>query len=510
MPARDFPNLGLKGGYEDHEGGWADDMNSNLLKLSALAQGTVLSKVNATPGSPVTGQVYLFSGTHPTQANKIAIYEGATGEEAWTYVTPQEGWLVYNQDENYYEKFDGAAWAELATGGGGGGGDLADLGDVDVVTTPPEDGQALVYDDATGKWKPGNVASGGGGGGAGNWAAAATWHWTGTDVVIDTATNVVSITRSDPGLYEIIFDTEAPDADYEVFAAGEFAAGATTDGIRGGSFNNGGGRGTTSCKVYIDKESVGAGGGFDAPRMSVMMFSMGALPFGGGGQDYKIQNAIDVPPVPASAWNEEFDEPDSLGLPAAWTWFNRTGSGQSYDAGIFNRKLHVRQTIPTGGWNFVGICKSPPAGDFDIVSKVTISGLARDYVSVAPTVFDSVSGKFITASFHARANGRFFISWNRWNNYNSLNTDNSFEVGTPTMYIRVVRVGTVISAMFSPDGEQWTRYTTDETEGVFLPSGWDQFGFFLKSENGSYPIKAVIHWVRDYQLNGLNDEDPWT
>jgi hypothetical protein len=42
---------------------------------------------------------------------------------------------------------------------------LDDLNDVDTVTAPPTDGQALVWVDADALWKPGDVASGGGGGG---------------------------------------------------------------------------------------------------------------------------------------------------------------------------------------------------------------------------------------------------------------------------------------------------------------------------------------------------------
>jgi len=41
---------------------------------------------------------------------------------------------------------------------------LDDLQDVDTETTPPTDGQALVWDDADQLWVPGDVASGGGGG----------------------------------------------------------------------------------------------------------------------------------------------------------------------------------------------------------------------------------------------------------------------------------------------------------------------------------------------------------
>lgn len=121
MPAREFPNLGLKGGYDEHESGWADDQNLNLLKLSVLTQGTVIDKVAAEPGVVTAGAVYLLDETNATNPNAVAVYDGPTGEEDWVYFAPEDGWLLFNQAEGYYEKFDGTVWAELATGGGGGG-----------------------------------------------------------------------------------------------------------------------------------------------------------------------------------------------------------------------------------------------------------------------------------------------------------------------------------------------------------------------------------------------------
>ena len=44
---------------------------------------------------------------------------------------------------------------------GGGATELDQLTDVDVATTPPTDGQALLFDDANDTWKPGTVATGG-------------------------------------------------------------------------------------------------------------------------------------------------------------------------------------------------------------------------------------------------------------------------------------------------------------------------------------------------------------
>lgn len=115
--SRTLPNLGLTAFFALGEDAWDDDMSLNLLRLSVLVQGRALSKVSATPGSPTDGDVHIFDETHPTQANKVAIRDDGT----WVYVTPLEGWLLYNLAEGYYEQFSGAAWAEFSTGGGGGG-----------------------------------------------------------------------------------------------------------------------------------------------------------------------------------------------------------------------------------------------------------------------------------------------------------------------------------------------------------------------------------------------------
>lgn len=120
MAARDLPNLALRAFFALGEDGWKDDMDLNLLKLSVLAQATALNKVSETPAEPDPGDVYIFDETHPANANAVGVYDGDVGEEAWKFITPQEGWLIYNQTEERFEKFDGAEWVEFASGGGGG------------------------------------------------------------------------------------------------------------------------------------------------------------------------------------------------------------------------------------------------------------------------------------------------------------------------------------------------------------------------------------------------------
>jgi hypothetical protein len=110
MPSRALPNLGLQAFFDLGEGGWDDEMSLNLLLLSVLVQGGVLEMVSATPGSPSNGDVYLFSETHPTQANKVAIRDAG----AWIYVTPLEGWRLYDRNANLLRLFNGTAWVSYS------------------------------------------------------------------------------------------------------------------------------------------------------------------------------------------------------------------------------------------------------------------------------------------------------------------------------------------------------------------------------------------------------------
>jgi hypothetical protein len=114
MPARTLPNLGLQAFFDPGESGWDDEVSLNFLLLSVLVQGGVISTVSATPGSPTNGEVYLLAGDHPTEPNQIAIRDN----DEWIYVTPQEGWRIYDRDAGELVLFDGAAWIAFSSGGG--------------------------------------------------------------------------------------------------------------------------------------------------------------------------------------------------------------------------------------------------------------------------------------------------------------------------------------------------------------------------------------------------------
>ncbi|MDR7062007.1 MULTISPECIES: DUF2793 domain-containing protein [unclassified Sphingopyxis] len=132
---RTLPNLGLTAFFALGEDGWDDEMSLNMLRLSVLAQGRALDKVAAEPGGAGNGDVYILNETHATHANQIAIRD----DGAWVYVTPLSGWLLYNEAGEYYEKFSGASWNELVTGGSGGGNSVVQTEVADYTVAPGDD-----------------------------------------------------------------------------------------------------------------------------------------------------------------------------------------------------------------------------------------------------------------------------------------------------------------------------------------------------------------------------------
>jgi hypothetical protein len=88
----------------------------NLLASAGDAsewQNSVLDRVNAPPGSPVSGARYLIiataTGAFEGKENQIAIYNGS----AWSYVTPTTGTYVSVDDEgDGFYFFGGSSWTK--------------------------------------------------------------------------------------------------------------------------------------------------------------------------------------------------------------------------------------------------------------------------------------------------------------------------------------------------------------------------------------------------------------
>jgi Protein of unknown function (DUF2793) len=153
MAERTMPGLGLKAFYDEGQTGWGSTVSADLRRLSALVQAAAKSRTTPLPAAGALGDITLVPAAAASNANALALWDGPPGAEKWVYLMPHRGWRVFVADEARFVWFDGTAW--VAEAAGGGGTTLAALADTDLVSTPPQEGDALVWDAATGKWKPG-------------------------------------------------------------------------------------------------------------------------------------------------------------------------------------------------------------------------------------------------------------------------------------------------------------------------------------------------------------------
>lgn len=110
MPSRALPNLGLKAFFIPGEDGWGNDVSQNFLKLSTLVQAGVISVVTTLPTTPQQGNVYLLGAAAASNPNKIAIYDA----NAWSYLTPAEGWMVFDRAADVFHVYNGSTWVDIS------------------------------------------------------------------------------------------------------------------------------------------------------------------------------------------------------------------------------------------------------------------------------------------------------------------------------------------------------------------------------------------------------------
>lgn len=111
MAAKQDPVSGLNYGWTLGEDNWNVGMDSNLVKLGATINITVLDFA-ATPSITTNGTRYIVasgSGAFAGQNNKLAVRV----EDAWTFYTLPEGCIVYDEDTNAHYKFEGGSYSLL-------------------------------------------------------------------------------------------------------------------------------------------------------------------------------------------------------------------------------------------------------------------------------------------------------------------------------------------------------------------------------------------------------------
>lgn len=88
--------------------------NEALRRLDIVTQLAVESaSLDTPPSSPQTGDRYLVApngqGDWTAQDGHIAVME----DGAWSFETPQEGWLCWVRDSDQLQVYDGVTWTEL-------------------------------------------------------------------------------------------------------------------------------------------------------------------------------------------------------------------------------------------------------------------------------------------------------------------------------------------------------------------------------------------------------------
>lgn len=111
--AVDTPKTGLRGideGQSDAHVLYNDSMN----RVDSLILHAVIHRINTPPGSPPEGATYVVgdspTGVWSSNAKDLVFYFSD-----WIFVTPIEGYSVFNQNSNQLLCFDGTNWAEVTS-----------------------------------------------------------------------------------------------------------------------------------------------------------------------------------------------------------------------------------------------------------------------------------------------------------------------------------------------------------------------------------------------------------
>ncbi len=147
------PRTGITYGWDLGDSTWKTGMDTNLKTLGLMQQLSVIDRdLTAPPGSESDGDTYIpastASGDWLGEEGNIAIY--VAEDLAWTFLTPNEGWLCYIEDEDVLAGYNGSIWTK--------GVELTQQKSVlsQALTTPPgseSDGDAYIpLATATGEW----------------------------------------------------------------------------------------------------------------------------------------------------------------------------------------------------------------------------------------------------------------------------------------------------------------------------------------------------------------------
>ncbi len=110
-------------------------VNESLSLLDGLVQLTVIDRTTSTPPTGVEGLRYIVAATATDawvgQENNVALFING----AWSFFTPDSGWLAYDQATATYVRWNGTTWVNAFPASGGSFG-IHDYQDTATGVTP--------------------------------------------------------------------------------------------------------------------------------------------------------------------------------------------------------------------------------------------------------------------------------------------------------------------------------------------------------------------------------------
>lgn len=199
-------------------------------------------------------------------------------------------------------------------------------------------------------------------------------------------------------------------------------------------------------------------------------------PSGGGG------NAIDVPPLVPSSWDDEFNDG---AIDVKWAWANQ-GSATAVESG---GKVAIK---PRGDAMWCGLVQALPAGNWEITAKMSWGGdyIADSYAGIF--LLPATDGKIIGLALGKDSTANSIIrgeAWNAWATYASQILAYNYPVNT--IYLKIRWDGTNLHYHQSCDGVAFAKLKI-AAPGFVL----GRFGIGARGN----ALPSYFDWVRLVQL----------
>lgn len=110
--------LALRGFAPILDPNWNSWMDQNLLRLSVLSQGSVISRDAPVPANPPDGAIFIVPDDDDTNPNEIAVQDGGS----LTFIEPFPGLQLFVTLDNQFVAWNGSGWVVTFDLNGGGGG----------------------------------------------------------------------------------------------------------------------------------------------------------------------------------------------------------------------------------------------------------------------------------------------------------------------------------------------------------------------------------------------------